>query len=77
MRIAARRAGSNPRRSRSLSRTVLKGRTGDPQYGGAYQRYGPDNRYAEEGYPYGRLHRHGGIGRRRVGDFFRRALGGW
>jgi Bacterial SH3 domain len=53
-----------------------QGPDGRPAYGDAYQR--PfDPRYAEEGYPYGQppppWRRPGGP----VGDFFRRALGGW
>ena len=56
-----------------------KGPQGDPRYGGYDRRYGPNDRYADEGYPYGaapppwRGRRQG----REFGDFFRRALGGF
>jgi hypothetical protein len=54
-----------------------KGQQADPRYGGYDRRYGPYNRYADEG-PYGAppppwRHRPRG----EFGDFFRRALGGF
>ena len=59
--------------------TGPKGPQGDPRYGSYDRRYGPDNRYADEAYPYGappppwRARRPGS----EFGDFFRRALGGF
>jgi hypothetical protein len=56
-----------------------KGPQGDPRYGGYDRRYGPNDRYADEAYPYGappppwRVRRPGS----EFGDFFRRALGGF
>ena len=52
------------------------GPQGDPRYG-AYGRYGPNDRYADEAYPYGGppppWRRRPG----EFGDFLRRALGGF
>jgi hypothetical protein len=56
-----------------------KGPQGDPRYGGYDRRYGPNDRYADEAYPYGappppwRARRPGS----EFGNFFRRALGGF
>jgi len=51
---------------------------GDPRYGGYdRRRYGPNDRYADEAYPYGAPPPPWRRPRGEFGDFFRRALGGF
>ena len=54
-----------------------KGPQGDPRYGGYDRRGGPYDRYADETYPYGAPPPPWRRPRGEIGDFFRRALGGF
>ena len=76
-RIAARLVGSSPRRSRRSQ--APRARRATRVMAVTISRYGPNDRYADEAYPYGappppwRARRPGS----EFGNFFRRALGGF